>query len=64
VFRLLLISLAGEEVTADDFTYAMGSRKRGKRASSFMVLLGWLKKKKETVFPNFGTSGNRNQKLF
>jgi len=54
-----IVSSSGE-VTAEDFTYGYGSRKRGKRTSSFMVLLNWLKKKKDSIFPNSTT----NQKLF
>jgi len=55
-----IISSSGEEVTTEDFTYPLGSRKRGKRASRFLVLLNFLKRKKDSLFP----SSNRNQKLF
>eukprot|EP01118_Nematostelium_gracile_P012635 TRINITY_DN4645_c0_g1_i1.p1 TRINITY_DN4645_c0_g1~~TRINITY_DN4645_c0_g1_i1.p1 ORF type:complete len:212 (-),score=33.82 TRINITY_DN4645_c0_g1_i1:10-645(-) len=58
-----IISSSGEEVSADDFTYPMGSRKRGKRTSPFMSLFGWFKKKRDTVLPSFNTS-TRNQKLY
>eukprot|EP01117_Protostelium_nocturnum_P018058 TRINITY_DN7468_c0_g1_i1.p1 TRINITY_DN7468_c0_g1~~TRINITY_DN7468_c0_g1_i1.p1 ORF type:complete len:205 (-),score=45.73 TRINITY_DN7468_c0_g1_i1:71-685(-) len=51
-----IISSSGEEVSADDFGPV---RKRGKRTSSFMVLLNFLKRKKESILPASGS-----QKLF
>jgi len=55
-----IVSSSGE-VTADDFTYPLGgSRKRGKRSSTFLTLLAWIKKKSEGIMPAFSHS----QKLF
>jgi len=46
-------------VSAEDFTYPLGSKKRGKRASRFLTFLNFLKQKRDALLPT-----NRSQKLF
>jgi hypothetical protein len=63
VVFLSLTFKAGEEVSADDFTYPVGGRKRergAKKANRLLFFLNYLKKKRDTILPSM--SGN--QKLY
>jgi len=57
-----IISSSGEEVTADDFTFPVGSRKRGKKTSRLMYFFNYLKKKKDQYLPNLNPA--HSQKMF
>ncbi|PRP84696.1 hypothetical protein PROFUN_07946 [Planoprotostelium fungivorum] len=53
-----IISSSGEEMNDDSY----GGRKRGKRMSTFMSILNFLKKKKDDYIPSF--SSRNTQKLY
>jgi len=56
-----IISSSGEEVTADDFTFPVGSRKRGKKTSRLMYFFNYLKKKKDQYLPNLNPAHSQKK---